>query len=332
MSPPTARPEKPDDWSRYFRSRGHLDARPLAAGAEGTVYRLGDGLVAKVWHQRPRFDLPALHEVQRDLARAGLDLATPTVLRVEEHRGRLVTYERELPGSALRPDSAVTAPPAGVPERESRALLAVLRALASVPATPAMRRLTVRGDDRPLWRGHDRFPDALAALVRRSAHRLTPPPGPGPTPRGAPEDTEDTEDARTVGTAEAAEAAASTAEALERLPDRPVTLVHGDLVPPNIHVDRDGHPVAVLDFGLLTTAGDPAFDAAVSAATWDMYGPHARRHRAELTALCADELGYDHGVLELYQRAYTLVTHDLFGTDDRDGHFRWCAALLRDAR
>jgi aminoglycoside phosphotransferase (APT) family kinase protein len=54
--------------------------------------------------------------------------------------------------------------------------------------------------------------------------------------------------------------------ALRSLPDGPVTAIHGDLVPPNIHTDAAGRPVAVLDFGFYTTAGDPAFEAAVTAA------------------------------------------------------------------
>lgn len=40
-------------------------------------------------------------------------------------------------------------------------------------------------------------------------------------------------------------------------------------------MDEAGRPVAVLDFGFCTTAGDPAFEAAVTAAVWDMYGPDA---------------------------------------------------------
>ncbi|WP_240500923.1 phosphotransferase [Streptomyces albus] len=111
-------------------------------------------------------------------------------------------------------------------------------------------------------------------------------------------------------------------------PDTPVTAVHGDLVPPNIHVDSAGRPVAVLDFGFFTTAGDPAFEAAVTAAVWDMYGPHAEHHTAELTGLFAAVLGHDAEVMALYRTAYALCTYDLFGTDGTDGHFRWCAALL----
>lgn len=117
-------------------------------------------------------------------------------------------------------------------------------------------------------------------------------------------------------------------EALRALPDTPVTAVHGDLVPPNVHVDDAGVPVAVLDFGFFTTVADPAFEAAVTAAIWDMYGPDAEHHTAELTSLFAAALGYDAKVLALYQAAYALTTYDLFSRDGSDGHFHWCAALL----
>ncbi|MGW1617866.1 phosphotransferase [Streptomyces sp. NPDC002172] len=108
-----------------------------------------------------------------------------------------------------------------------------------------------------------------------------------------------------------------------------MTAIHGDLVPPNIHVDAACRPVAVLDFGFYTTAGDPAFEAAVTAAVREMYGPHAAEHTAELTRLFAHELGYAPTTLTVYQAAYALTTYDLFGLDDSDGHFRWRVERLR---
>jgi aminoglycoside phosphotransferase (APT) family kinase protein len=122
-----------------------------------------------------------------------------------------------------------------------------------------------------------------------------------------------------------------TVQALRALPDTADTIIHGDLVPPNIHVDGAGRPVAVLDFGFFTTAGDPAFDAAVTAAVWDMYGPHAQAHTTALTRIFAAELHYAPDTLALYQAAYALTTYDLFTSDGSDGHFRWCAALLNAA-
>ncbi|MFI6348287.1 phosphotransferase family protein [Streptomyces sp. NPDC050560] len=298
-----------DPWPAYFAGRGHTGVRRIGAGVEGVVYGLGEGRAAKVWSGRPPADLDLTRRVYADLARHPLPFATPEILDVEDHGGVLVTYERELPGQPMGGDFAHTDHERELPTRHSDALLGVLRGLASVPGTDAMRRLTVQGDDRPLWRDHDCFRDALAALVGRAAARH--------------------------GTALAARVpdfeagVARTRRALRALPDAPVTAVHGDLVPPNIHVDTSGRPVAVLDFGFCTTAGDPAFEAAVTAAVWDMYGPYAEEHTAELTALFARELAYPPTTLTAYRAAYALTTYDLFGLDERDGHFRWCAAQLR---
>ncbi|WP_232266983.1 phosphotransferase family protein [Streptomyces pactum] len=302
-------PPAADPWPGHFAAQGYPGARLIGAGVEGVVYRLGGGRVAKVWHGRPPGGPELLRAVYADLARHRLPFATPEILEITQHRGVLVTYERELPGAPVRGDSAHQPYGRGIPARDRDALLAVLRGLAAVPGTDAMRRLTVQGDDRPLWRDHDRFQDALAALVVRAVDRHGTDlagyvPGFGPGVR-------------------------RTLDALRSLPDAPVTAVHGDLVPPNLHTDAAGRPVAVLDLGFFTTAGDPAFEAAVAASVWDMYGPYAEEHAAELTRLVAGEFGYAPATLAAYQAAYALTTYDLFGRDDRDGHFRWCAGQLR---
>ena len=293
-----------DPWPGYFADRGHAGARRIGAGVEGVVYSLGGGRVAKVWTGRPPAGLT--REVYADIARHRLPFATPEILEVQEHEGVVVTYERELPGVPMRGNAAHE--DREVPVHHANALLAVLRGLASVPGTDAMRRLTVQGDDRPLWQGHDRFQAALAALIARAAAR-----------HGA---------ALAVHVPDFDAGVERTLSALGLLPDAPVTAIHGDLVPPNIHTDAAGLPVAVLDFGFYTTAGDPAFEAAVTAAVWDMYGPYAHEHTAELTRLFAQELGYAPAALTVYQAAYALTTYDLFGSDAGDGHFRWCAEQL----
>lgn len=298
-----------DPWSAYFASRGHTGVRHIGAGVEGVVYRLGEGLVAKVWSGRPSAGFALARQVYADIARHPLPFSTPEIVDVEDHEGLLVTYERELPGVPMLADSAHVDYERDLPIQHSGALLAVLRGLSSVPGTDAMRQLTVQGDDRPLWRDHHRFQNALAALVARAAARHG----------AALADYVPHFDAG-VGRVQ---------KALCSLPDAPVTAIHGDLIAPNIHVDAAGRPVAVLDFGFYTTAGDPAFEAAVTAAIWDMYGPHAEAHTAELTRIFAHELGYPSATLTAYQAAYALTTYDLFGLDDRDGHFRWCAEQLR---
>lgn len=307
----TCHHESRDRWPQYFAERGHSGARRLAAGVEGTVYRLDGGIVAKVWNGRTPTDLDLRRELYTDLARHPLPFATPQILDIAEHDRVLITYERELCGAPLRPDSAVA--PTREPElpgSQTDAVLTVLRALARVPATSAMRRLTVQGDDRPLWRGHVRFPDALAALVHRATRRHG--------------------ELLATRVPDLSVKVDRTVAELQALPDSAVGVIHGDLVPPNIHVNDTGQPVAVLDFGFFTTAGDPGFEAAVTAVIWDMYGPHARHHAAALTGLFAESLGYSVQTMALYQAAYALTTYDLFTADGSDGHFRWCAALLRE--
>ncbi len=301
-----------DEWLAHFADRGHSAPVALAAGVEGAVYQLGEGLVAKVWTGRPPVDLELTRQVYRDIARHELPFATPEILDLEVHDGVLVTYERELTGSPFRSEPVTISPERRLPATETTALLTVLRGLAAVPGTEAMRELTVHGDDRPLWQGHTRFPDALAALVQRATGRHG-----------------EVLAAHVPGLSTAIERVLA---ALDALAESPVVAIHGDLVPPNIHVDDSGRPTAVLDFGFFTTAGDPAFEAAVTAAIWDMYGPHAEHHVASLTSLFAAEFGYPAETLALYQAVYALTTYDLFSSDGSDGHFQWCAALLRRSR
>ncbi|MEV0242682.1 aminoglycoside phosphotransferase family protein [Streptomyces sp. NPDC050674] len=298
-----------DPWVQYFARRGHPGARRLASGTEGIVYRLRQGTVAKVWTGRPPEDFALTRRLYADIARHPLPFDTPEILGTEEHDGVLVSYERELGGRPLRSGTEGDPPARDLPRGETDALLTVLRGLASVPGTEAMRRLVIQGDDRPLRQGHSRFSDALAALVERAAGRNG--------------------EALAAHVPGLADVVSRTAAALRALPDQADSVVHGDLVPPNIHFDEAGRPVAVLDFGFCTTAGDPAFEAAVTAAVWDLYGPDADRHTAELSRLFARELGHAEEVLTLYRRAYALITYDLFGTGPQDGHFRWCAVRLR---
>ena len=103
--------------------------------------------------------------------------------------------------------------------------------------------------------------------------------------------------------------------ALDRRPD---TVIH--LFAENVVVDTDGRPTAVLDFGVLSGAGDPRFDAAVTAATMNMYGTHAAAITETLTDAFADHLGHPPHVLRLYRAAYATATSSAFTTDGSDGH------------
>jgi aminoglycoside phosphotransferase (APT) family kinase protein len=105
-------------------------------------------------------------------------------------------------------------------------------------------------------------------------------------------------------------------------------LIHGDLIPANVLV-AGGRVSGVLDFGFFTTVGDPQFDAAITASVFDMYGPNARRSEDVLSAGFAGRFGHDPARFGLYRAAYAIVTNAYFGRDGTDGHFLWCARMLR---
>lgn len=292
-------------WLDHFASKGH-DAKPLAAGVEGAIYDLGDGLIAKVWRERRASELERMLSFYADVAAADLPFETPEILRVEQVGGTAVTYERKLPGEPLqhrlsRDDHQIG--PAAV-----RSVVEVLRALATVPATTSMRQLPVLDEDRPLRAGADTFQAALLGLISRRVTRF------GSIIRRRLPDF----DRRCT----------ALQERLATIGPGPETVIHGDLLGGNILVDDQHRPLAVLDFGFLTTSGDPRFDAAITASIMNMYGPHALAITRDLTARFAQDLGYPTEVLLTYQAAYAAVTSNAFTPDGSDGHFAWCIAQL----
>jgi aminoglycoside phosphotransferase (APT) family kinase protein len=293
-------------WIKHFASQGH-DPRPLAAGVEGAIYDLGDGLVAKVWRDRRPAELLRMQSFYADVAAAGLPFSTPEILAVEQVERTTVTYERKLPGAPLQ--QRLGRDDDGVNPAAARCVTDVLRALADVPATPAMRQLAVLDEDRPLREGADTFQDALLDLLGRRVARF------GPVIRSHLPDFD--------------RRYARLQERLGAVAGRPDTVIHGDLVTGNILVDEQARPLAVLDFGFLTSAGDPRLDAAIAASVMNMYGAHAPAITNVLTAQLAHDLDYPADVLLTYQAAYAVATSNAFTPDGSDGHFSWCIDQLR---
>jgi aminoglycoside phosphotransferase (APT) family kinase protein len=288
-------------WQEQFSALGYPDAQPLAVGMEGAVYRLDDEWVGKVWARR---DVPELRRLQRcyqDIAAGphGRDFQLPVIRDVLTVRDTTITIERLLHGTPL------DAPPT----ETTCAMVTVLRGLAAIPATASMRDLTVLDEVLPLWRDCTTWADALGGLIARRVARFGPRLAPH-VPRFA--------------------ARVAYLRGLIAALDVPaLSLIHGDLVPANILVGRDVRPTAVIDFGFLSTAGDPAFESAVAAAICDMYGPDARAMERGLDdAICA-EFGYEPQRLILYKAAYALITSNAYDVEGWDGHFAWCLGILQ---
>jgi Ser/Thr protein kinase RdoA (MazF antagonist) len=280
------------DWTTAFAPHGLTPVEEIGSGMEGVVLRLGDDLVAKVWHAAPREELVVRQEFYADVADA-LPLRTTRILDVVRVADRWATVEPLLHGTPM------SGPPTG---EKVGAVADVLAALAAVRPTPAMTTLGALPGEPPLDVSTG-FETGLATLVRRRASAVL---------------------ARAVP--DLAELVDVVTEALRSMPSAPPVLVHGDLIPANILLDESGRPAAVVDFGFLTTVGDPAFDAAVTASIFDMYGPDARATEARLDRALA--VHHDPARLAVHRAAYAVVTATCFSPAGEDGHFAWCVEML----
>lgn len=280
----------PTDRLAALRAAGYPVTHEVGRGMEGVVAALDDRRVVKVWDRRPREEIDRLRTfydaVQAGFAAAGVDLAVPGILDVDEVDGLVVTVHPLLRGAPA------TTPGPGP-------ALQVLEALARVAGRPDLAVLPVP-DGEPPFDPDVAFGASLASLVLRRAPLL------GPSlPDGVAE---------------------LMADALRSLTPVPPRLVHGDLGPVHLLLE-DGRATGLLDFGYVSTVGDPAFDAAVAACLQDMFGPGAAAATAALDALTVERFGYDPGVLVLYRAAYGLVTAScLAGHPGR--HLDWCLDLV----
>lgn len=276
------------DWAADLAPLGLTPLGEIGSGMEGTVVRLEGDLVAKVWHAAGPDELAVRQRFYADVASA-LPLRTTRMLDVVRVGDRWASIEPLLHGTPL----------AGpLDDAGADAVVDVLGSLASVAPTPAMTRLPALPQEAALDVSAG-FEEGLARLVERRADDVLAAAVPGLS----------------------VEAITS---ALRGLPPAPPALVHGDLIPANVLVDEAGRPSAVIDFGFLTTAGDPAFDAAVTASIFDMYGPAARATEARLDA----RLDVDPERAGVHRAAYAVVTATCFSPTGEDGHFRWCVAML----
>ena len=298
-------PDAVRGWAGELAERGHQPTR-IASGVEGAVFRLGNGAVAKVWNSRTEAEIDRLARFYRAVAAAGLPFRTPQIHDVGHLSDAVFSIERELPGDPLWPDHTGQSPP--LDPKRIRCVADVLAALATVTPTDDMALLPVLDEPEPLRleRGFDR---ALADLVVRRVERSL--------------------EHASVAVPDIGARAAALADRLSASDTSHVGLIHGDLIPANILVDEHGEVTAVLDFGFFSTVGPPAFDAAVTVNVFDMYGPARDASRAAMTELIQQAFGYPREVLAGYLAAYAMATMTMFGTSEADGHFRWCAEVLR---
>lgn len=290
-------------WDRVSDAVGLPAGTLLGAGVEGSVFDLHDGTVAKIWNHRPLRELECLRDFYDVVAAAAPAIDTPRILRVLPVEHLVVTVEARLSGAPVwvadgtSPDLTTT---------QTDAMTQALAALGDIAGVPAFRSLPILPGEPPLPAG-ETFEVALAGLVERRVHSFT-------TPLRA-------------ALPSLAEITERTGRCLRVLPTATPRLVHGDLIAANVLTTRQGAS-AVLDFGFLTTAGDPAFDAAIAASCFDMYGPRAQEIERRLDRAFSVAFDHDPQRLAVYRAAYALVTACCYGENLDDGHFAWCIAML----
>ncbi|WP_437058014.1 phosphotransferase family protein [Streptomyces sp. enrichment culture] len=295
-----------DEATRLLRRwTGVADPRPLGQGMEGLVYEIDRDRVAKIWFGQPE---AALHRTRmfHDALRAKhFEFAVPRIHEVHVIEGRCVTIEQRLVGTPLSEHLAA----GRVTLDEARSsFVDVLAGLAGSGPLPEGRTLSVMDEERSLYDAADDFPAVLWALAERRHSRFR------QVLEPAVEDLD---------------------KKLRALPGRlrdvdsgRRAVIHGDLIPANILADDAGSPTAVLDWGFLTTEGDPVFDAAVAASVFDMYGESALETELGLYERIEERLGCQRDALLVYRAAYSLITANAYDAEGGDGHFAWCVAAL----
>lgn len=288
-----------------LRKHGWNPGDILGAGMEGTVIDLSADEVAKVWHGRNPTDLPPLLRFGSALEQSPIPFRCSRTIAIVEDDDLAVTIEQKVTGRPLRPDALPDAPL--VAGEEVRLMGDALAGLSQATAG-GLSALPILPTEKPFSHTSS-FGASLADLAeRRFAER----------PELLRQEIGDID-----------EIVAALLRRLRDLPDpESKCLIHGDLIPANVLIE-DGEVAGVVDFGFLTTVGDPQFDAAIAASSFDMYGPNARQSEQALSAAFNARFGHDLTIYGLYRAAYAVITNSYFAKDSQDGHFLWCAEMLR---
>lgn len=288
-----------------LRKHGWNPGDVLGAGMEGTVIDLSADTVAKVWHRRNPMDLKPLLRFGSAVERSPIPFRCSRAIDIVEDAGLAVTIEQKVTGRPLRLDALSDAPL--VDDEEVRLMGDALAGL-SQATTGDLSALPILPTEEPFSHTSS-FGASLADLAERRF-------------AGRPELLR-----QEIGDID--EILAALLCRLRDLPDpESKCLIHGDLIPANVLVE-DGEVAGVVDFGFLTTVGDPQFDAAIAASSFDMYGPNARQSEQALSDAFGARFGHDPTTYGLYRAAYAVITSTYFAKDSQDGHFQWCAEMLR---
>jgi len=281
---------------------------PLGRGMEGVVYEAGESTIAKLWFEKSLEDLDALKSFYDSANSETVSIRLPRILHVARCGDISVSVERRLSGSPLKPHVKTDAE--RLDNRVVDCIASVVMELSKIPGTREMKHLKVLGEPHALYEpSSEPWGSAITRVAFRRSERFR-----HLLARDIPDF-----DIRRKLLIDAILGFASVDDAL----------IHGDICPENILVDSDLKPVAVIDFGFLSSAGDPVFDAAVASCITEMYGPFALAHEHQMSKALGPLLpGFDQRA-DLYKALYGLITSNAYDANGEDGHYAFCVDLIR---
>ncbi|ABS03840.1 phosphotransferase family protein [Kineococcus radiotolerans] len=289
---------------------GYPDAHWLAAGMEADVYALDEQTVARLPREAAAAGAGPEEPVERLLEQLNgcwLPFAVPALLgRLTLPDGRCLLRQPRLRGRSI---GDFYDPASGhLDPRAEQALIELLSALRTIPHPQRieMPDLPILGDStvttaQPWAAALQRLLEdrtrRFGGLLQAHVDRL--------------DDLVESCDAFLVSRRDVA-----------------VTLQHGDICPENVLVDDDCRLTAVLDWGFLTMLADPVLEIALTAGFFDMYGPHALRTDRRLSDLFVEAFDVERADILRFKAVYALIGANAY-SGTADGHFQWCAAVLR---
>ena len=302
------RPIIEDRWINYFKKNGYPNTIGIATGMEGAVYSLvPNEIIAKVWAGKSLQELKKLQVFYEELSTYSATISTPKIIDVIFFENTLITVERFLKGTPLnqiiREDAAIA------DDRGIKATIEVLRFLSSIPPKTEFKTLAILDEVEPLMGANKLWGDAIYDLLllryNKFKHLLQ---------ADIPE----------------IENIIRNIEVFLRTRNNvKLSLIHGDLCGCNIMVDDSMKPLSVFDFGFLSSVGDPAFDASISSAIFNMYGENASKIEMQVTNAFSEALGYEKKLLLAYKAVYSIITSNAYSKEGTDGHYQWCVKMLK---
>jgi Phosphotransferase enzyme family len=275
-----------------FAQIGYAAAEKMAIGMQGAVFRLPGARIGKLWFHADEAELRTLGALYAALD-GRLPFRTPQWLDLHRSDQWWITVETELSGTPLYQRDVQFGTPDW--DRSRDCVIDVLAGLAELDPPDELRRLAVLDEVDPFRPDDVTWSDALAGLVQRRLERF------GDQLRAVVDDV-DTKIASLLR--------------LLALTDEPTPrLVHGDVTAGNILVDEHLRPVALLDFGMLTMSGDPAYDAAAAGSLHQLWSPEIRDIEASVDAAASDQLGYDPELLMIYRCVHFLLISNAHDAD-----------------